>query len=227
MMAAAALVPVRDHFAALNVALILVLFVQLAAVIGGRAAGASAALVAAISLDFFHTQPFNSLKINDANDIATTMLLLVVGLVMGEVTVRADRIREAAAGHRAELHRIQRVAHLAASGKSIDELVTAVRAELIEDLKLRDCTFERAPFFTTYPTLEPSGHVRGGDLRRYTRSGYDLPRDGLELPIIVSGETIGRFVLLPTPGAGVSNERRIVAASLADQLGVVLRRQVA
>jgi hypothetical protein len=219
---AAALVSVREHFALVDVALILVLFVLLGAVVGGRAAGVTSAFIAALSLDFFHTQPFNSLKMSDAADIETTLLFLVVGLAVGEIALRADRIRESVVGHRDEMHRFQRIAHMAASGESVDDLVSAVRAELIENLRLRDCTFERPPFTATYPTLQPSGAVNGGDIRQYTKDGFDLPRDGIELPIVANGRTIARFVLWPTAGAGVSHERRIVAVALADQLSVVL-----
>jgi hypothetical protein len=141
--------------------------------------------------------------------------------------VRADSIRESVAGSRREMQRFQRVARLAASGESSDDLISAVRAELIENLRLRECVFERPPFSQTYPTLEPSGHIEGGDIRQYTKDGFDLPRDGLVLPVIANGQTIGRFVLQPTPGVGVSNERRIVAAALADQLSVVLSRRAA
>jgi len=221
---AAALVAVRDHFALVNVALILVLFILVGAIIGGRVAGVASALVAAVSLEFFHIRPFNSLKISDAADVETTVLFLVVGLAVGELALRADRIRSSVAGHRDEMRRFQRIAHMAANGESPDDLISAVRAELIEDLKLRDCSFERPPFVGTYPILEPSGHITGGAIRSYTRDGFDLPSDGLVLPVVANGRSLGRFVLQPTPGAGVSNERRIVAASLADQLSVVLNR---
>ncbi len=77
--AAAGLVAVRDHFAQVNAVLILVFFVLLGAVIGGRLAGVASALTAAVAFDFFYTQPYNSLKINSAADIETTILLLAVG----------------------------------------------------------------------------------------------------------------------------------------------------
>jgi hypothetical protein len=230
MAMAGALVSVRDHFALVNVALILILFVLLGAVIGGRVAGVTSAFIAAISMESFHTQPYNSLKINDAADIETTILFLIVGLAIGEIAVRADSIRTAVARHRDELHRVQRVAHLAASGESDDDLVLAVRAELIEDLKLRDCTFEQPPFTTSYPTLASSGVFRGSDPhdhRVYTKDGFDLPSTGVELPVVANGRTLGRFVLMPEPGVGVSFERRMVAGALADQLSVVLSRRAA
>jgi hypothetical protein len=225
--AAAALVSVREHFALVNVALILVLFVLLGAVIGGRVAGVTSALAAAASLDFFHTRPFNSLKISDAADIEATVLFLLVGLAIGEIAVRADHIRSAVSGHRKELKRVQRIAQLAANGESADDLILAVAAELTDTLHLRECVFERPPFGERFPTLEPTGAIKGGDVRYYTKDGFELPREGAELPVSADGRTIGRFVLRPQPGAGVSLDRRIVAASLADQLSVVLRQRAA
>ena len=39
-------------------------------------------------------------KINDAADVETTVLFLIVGLAIGEIAVRADLIRESVAGQR-------------------------------------------------------------------------------------------------------------------------------
>jgi len=224
---AAGLVGVRDSFAPVNVVLILVLFVLLGATIGGRTAGIVSALAAALSFDFFFTQPYNSLKIDNAADLETTVLLLVVGLVIGEIAVRADRIRSAVTGHRRELNRLHRVAKLAADGESVDDLVSAVSAELTATLGLHDCIYERPPFRGEYPTLKPTGAITGHGIRHYTRDGFELPREGVELPLTVHDQVVGRFVLLPTPGRGVSLDGRIIAATLADQLSVVLGRSAA
>src|SRR3954471_21619890 len=93
--AAMVLVGFRGHIAPANVALVLVLFVLLGGVIGGRQAGVLSALVAAASFYFFHTRPYGSLKIADSSDLLTTVLLLAVGLAVGEIAARSDRIREA------------------------------------------------------------------------------------------------------------------------------------
>jgi hypothetical protein len=79
----------------------------------------------------------------------------------------------------------------------------------------------------TYPRLEPTGAISGTNLVRYTKSGYELPLEGLELPVIVNEQIVGRFVMIPTPGVGVSVDRRMVAITLADQLSVVLARAAA
>src|SRR5437660_6486014 len=91
--AAAALVSVRGQLLNADVALVLVIVVLLGAVIGGRRAGAMSALVAAAAFDFFHTRPYNTLKISSRDDIITTGLILIVGLAAGELASRAQRIR--------------------------------------------------------------------------------------------------------------------------------------
>ena len=225
--AAAGLVSVRDHFAQVNVVLILVLFVLIGAVIGGRVAGVVSALAAATAFDFFHTLPYNSLKIDQASDIETTILLLVVGLAIGELVVRADRIRTAVTGSRRELVRVHRVARLAADGEAVEDLVSAVSAELIETLGLNRCFYERPPFVGTYARLEQTGAITGTNVVQYTKAGFELPHNGVELPVIVNDEMVGRYVLIPRPGHGVSVELRMVAVTLADQLSVVLGRRAA
>src|SRR5437588_9726283 len=75
---ASALVAVRGHVASANVALLLGVVVVVAGSFGGRAAGAVAALTAAASYDFFHTKPYLSLLIHDADDVEMTALLLVL-----------------------------------------------------------------------------------------------------------------------------------------------------
>ena len=227
ILAGAALVSVRDHFAAVNVVLILVLFVLIGAVIGGRVAGLVSAAAAAVSFDFFFTQPYNSLKIDSAQDIETTVLLLVVGVTIGEIVVRADRIRTAVTGGRRELTRLHRVARLAANGEAVEDLISAVAAELTATLELSRCSYELIPFVGTYPRLEQSGAISGANVARYTKNGYELPPQGVELPVIVNDQIVGRFVMIPTPGVGVSVDRRMIAITLADQLSVVLGRPAA
>src|SRR5207248_4744242 len=60
------LVPFRDDLASANVVLVFVLVVVLGAAVGTRWSGALAAVVAAMSYDFFFTRPYQSLKIESA-----------------------------------------------------------------------------------------------------------------------------------------------------------------
>ena len=139
---AGGLVGIRGVIANVNVALVLVLVVIAAASVGGRMAGAMSGLVAAMSFDFFHTRPYGLLKIASVNDLITTLLLLVAGLVVGEMVERSARFKDRLRDDQRQLRRLHRVAELAASGdKAEGDLVLSVAAELRDTLRLEDGRF--------------------------------------------------------------------------------------
>jgi K+-sensing histidine kinase KdpD len=80
------LVPLRDFLGAANVAIVLLIGVQLLAVAAGRGGGIGGAIVAALSFDFFFTEPYLQLVITDRRDIITALLLLVAGIAAGELS---------------------------------------------------------------------------------------------------------------------------------------------
>ena len=218
---AAVLVGVRGRIQNANVALILVVVVVATAAIGGRLAGATSAVVSALSFNFFHTQPYLRLTIDSADDVETTLLLLAVGLLVGHITARGLRARASAAGSSLEIRRIHRVAERAARGEEAAEVLEAAQGELVELLTLQGCRFEAQPFLTALPRLERGGQL---DQRvwRYRDGGFELSPEGVELPVYGRGQQLGRFVLEPTAGVGVSLEQRVVAVAIADQVGAVL-----
>ena len=79
------LVPVRDTFGNTNMALVLVVVIVAAAALGGRFVGAVTSVAAALAFNFFHTQPYRTLSVDNREDITTVVLLLVVGLIVGEL----------------------------------------------------------------------------------------------------------------------------------------------
>jgi K+-sensing histidine kinase KdpD len=102
----AAIVPARTHVENTNIALGLAVVVMFAAAIGGRLAAIPAALSAAVSFDFFLTQPFNSLRITRSNDIQTTVLLVLIGVISSELVERVRRSSAKAAATRSELETV-------------------------------------------------------------------------------------------------------------------------
>src|SRR5262249_62389092 len=84
------------------------------AVVGGRWGGATSAVVSALCFDFFFTRPYYSFTINSRDDIETTIVLLVVGLAVGELVVRARRHRQVASASRREGEQVRRVAAVGA-----------------------------------------------------------------------------------------------------------------
>jgi len=213
------LVGVRGEILNTTVALVLVIVVVLTAALGGRGPGMVTAIIAAMSFDFFHTRPYLSLSISSADDVETAGLLLVVGLIVGGLAARSRVSRAAAELGRSEIRRIHRVAEQVASGAATGDVILTGQAELVAVLDLRECRFEATPG-SPLPGLDRSGAVPG--THRYSRGGFELPPGGVELPVLGRGQPVGRFVLVPTPGVGVSLEQRIVAVAIADQVGAAL-----
>ncbi len=224
LLTALVLVPFRNDIDNANLALLLVLVVVIAAVLGGRGAAVVAAITATMAFDFFLTKPYNSMRIESADDIETAVIMLAVGLLVGEVGARGRRFRsqrERAANAIARVHRV--AAQIAEGGPldrdhRIDEVVETVRRELTALLQLHDCHLEYAPFQWPMPRLERSGTIETSE-HEYTDDGFVLPEYGVQLPILDAGREIARFVLMGDPAVSVTIEERVVAVALADQLG--------
>ncbi len=222
ILVAAALVAVRNDIESTTQVLILVVVVVLAAIAGGRSAGATAAVLAALSFDFFLTRPYLSLRIDSAADLETTFVLLVIGVLVGEIVVRGRRSRRAADRAAEEIGRIRRVARQAASGVPVDDLILSVEAELAGLLELSECTFSREAPEIEMPRLERTGTIRTAKRTLGSGGEFALPEDGVELLVIGGGRILGRFLMEPTRDRGASLESRVVAVALADQLGAVM-----
>jgi K+-sensing histidine kinase KdpD len=219
---AALLVGVRGEIDSANVALLLVLIVLAAGVVGGRLPGAIGAVSAALSFDFFHTQPYGSLTIASSDDVETTLLLLAVGLVAGQIAVRARRSKSLATQRRSEIQQLHRVAELVAAGTAAPAVEQAVCDELVSLLGLRACRFATEQTWPDLPQLQRNGALSTSVYRVGTGDGFTLPEEGVEIPVLVGGHARGWLVLEPDPDAGVSLDRRLVAVAIADQLGAAL-----
>lgn len=216
-----ALVGVRGEIDSQITALVLVVTVVFGGQLVGRLGGLASALMAALAFDFFHTQPYLSLKITDAKDIETTFLLLVVGLAVGAM---ADRLllermfgREGANASSA----LGRVLAVAADGRA-DDVELSVRAELLALLRLRDCWFTTDS--VTLTTIDRVGTIRreglvsiGGD--------FALPVEGIALPVTWNDRCFGYLTAIPEPGVIVVAANRRAAVAMAEVLGLALAAQ--
>jgi len=221
ILVAAMLTPFRSELASANVVLVFVLVVVAGAAIGTRTSGALTAVIAAMSYDFFFTRPYQSLKINDANDLETTLLLLAIGLIVAEIVAFTRRHRAEAATRGDEIDRLRRIAEQVASGTDAADVLGSVQTELTELLSLVECRWETPPFASTLPHIQRTGAIEGAH-RRWVGGNFTLPGLGVEIPVVARGTTFGRFVLIPDLNVGVSIEERIVAVALVDQLGAAL-----
>jgi K+-sensing histidine kinase KdpD len=217
--AAAALIPARSHTDNANIALALVVVVVAVATFGHRLATVVSAISAAGWFDFFHTRPYYSFTISAHDDVVTAVLLLVVGVVVGELAIRTRRhLLEARTGS-GDISNLHAIAELVAAGEKPDIAVVTVASELRRLFGLRDCTFERAPFESNprVARFERSGNVVVGELS-WGVGTMGLPGKQVELVVSGFGRTFGRFLMTPTPGHPVSFDRRIIAIALADQV---------
>jgi hypothetical protein len=224
---AAVLIPLRGEMRSANVALVLVLVVLVAAIVGGRRGGVIAAVTAALSFDFLYTQPYYSLRIDTRDDIVTTLLLLGVGIVSGELVLRARRSRRAATTSRREMQRMRRIAKVGAGSEPPGRLIEEVRKELCSLFDVASCWFEPPPFPTTMPRLR-HGRVAIPSQDPESAALDPTPSRLVELPIYAEGVPKGRFVLefaQPTTGINLPVDARATALALADQLGVALGRR--
>lgn len=221
---AASLVPARDNLPNASVALTLAVAVALLAAVGTRLTAIVAAVSAGIGFDVFHTRPYGSLAINHAADIETTVLLLAVGVVVGQLAVRNRHHRNLAAEVSYDLGRVHAVAEMVAAGTAADLVVDTVANELMDLLGLQKCWFD--PHFAEKPGpfIESHGGVGWGGLRWGFRT-MGLPAQEVTLVVQHQGRPLGRFVLLPAVGFPVTRDRLVTAVALADQAGAALAAQ--
>src|SRR5215470_16923721 len=85
------LIPLRAVTSASNLAFVFLVFTIVVAELGGRAAGLVTALVSAISLNFFLTEPYLRLTISKPDDVVAFFALAVCGLVAAAFGRRRER----------------------------------------------------------------------------------------------------------------------------------------
>lgn len=217
----AVLLPFRSNIANTNVALILVMVVVAAAVLGHRLAGALSAASAALWFDFFFTRPYEHFSITKSADITTAVLLLLVGVAVSQLAARARRLQVIAITDADYLAQIHHTSQLAQSTTSPTTVIDHVRSQLVALLRLRGCRFEYGTLLGHPARLEQDGSVVLGH-KSWDVDRLGLPDEDIELRVFSNGHFYGRFMLEPTPGTFPPLEARLVAVTLADQVGATM-----
>jgi K+-sensing histidine kinase KdpD len=220
---AAALVPLRTTLGQANIALILVTVVVVGASIGGRIAGALVAVMASISFNFFHTRPYLTVRIDDAKDMLTAALILVVGVAVGELGIARSRQSAVRRSHLRSIRSLEEVGALVSGGASAEEVWPEVQRALEAMLGLQAARFD-AGVHHPLPVIERDGTV-DVTRRRYVGDGFALPAAGAALNVAADGVFLGQIVLVPDEAVGVTREQRRAAVALADQFGIALKSE--
>ena len=214
----AILLPFRVSWSNTNVALLLVVVVVGVAAIGNRVAGALAAVWSAACFDFFFTLPYYRFTIRSSDDVTTAVLLLVTGLAVSQLAARARKLKIVAITDEGYLAQLHHTAALAQTARSPDTVVDHVKEQLIGLLDLEGSRFEYGSLLGHPPRLEPDGTIVTGHTR-WDVEHHGLPGEEIELRTFGNGQYYGRFMLTPKPGAKPSLQARLVAVTLADQVG--------
>ncbi len=227
LLACLVLAAFRSSITAATAVLVLVLLVVGAASTGVRMAGIVAAVSGAVWFDFFLTKPYETLDINDHNDVEAAVLLVLIGVVVTEVALWGHR-QQARANRRAGyLDGVLGTAEIITlRQESPDLLVRHVADQIAQILDVGRCRFVAGPIHDArVPRLDHQGRVWRGD-HQVNVDLDGLPTDdNTALPIARADVTLGHFLITAASEiARPTLEQRKVAILLADQAGSVLTR---
>jgi K+-sensing histidine kinase KdpD len=221
-----ALLPFRANVADATVALGFAVLVSILAAVGTRLTAVIAAVSAALCFDVGFTEPYGSLTISHPQDVETTVLLLIGGLIVGQLSARNRQHRGLAAQTSYDLSRIHAVAEMVAEGGRTDQVVLAVGYELQSLLGVNRCWFETAVPDRTGPSIQRNGDMQWGpNLWDYERLG--LPDKPITLIVEHQHQFLGCYLLLADPGTRVTCDQLLAAITLADQAGAALHLDAA
>jgi hypothetical protein len=141
MALAIALIPLRAMVAASNLAFVFMAFTIIVAELGGRGAALVTALIAAMSLNFFLTEPYLTLAISKTDDVIAFIALAACGLIAAAFGRRRERLSDVVGRADKELTTLARFAERSRSGRAPDGLLQDLRTEFdLGGLVLRDAS---------------------------------------------------------------------------------------
>jgi two-component system sensor histidine kinase KdpD len=141
MALAIALVPLRTMVAASNLAFVFLAFTIIVAELGGRGPALVTALVSAMSLNFFLTEPYLTLAISKTDDVIAFFALAACGIIAAGFGQRRERLSEAVGRTDRELAILGRLVERARGGRSLESLLQDLKTEFdLGGLVLREAS---------------------------------------------------------------------------------------
>lgn len=216
-----ALYPARHSIANTDAALVLVAVVVAVATFGVRLAGLIAALSAGLSFDLLLTVPYGSFDIHSRQDVDTVLLLVVVGVAVTEIAAQGWRQHRQVGRQAGYLDQLNRTIAAVGAGGDPAELIDQIAETLVVVLSLESCRFD-PHLADDRPELTVEGNVRWGD------ANWDVEHEGLPLqtetalPICSAHRRHGRYLMKPQLDSRPSRRQRLLAVSLAGQVGAAL-----
>jgi hypothetical protein len=229
-----ALIPLRTVTPASNLAFVFLALTIVVAELGGRAAALLTALISAMSLNFFLTEPYLSLTIEKPDDVIAFFALAGCGLIAAWFGTRRAQWTEAADRATTELNVLKNFVDKLAGGEPMDEALGYLRRSFgLGALVLRDAgerVLSASPVGWTAasaPETRLNSHTlfpEDEERLRFGTKGLRLPAAGGRLPL----RTDGNFFSLDlwegdAQGFGLDESRTLAIA--ASVLGLHLSRR--
>ena len=204
---------VRDTMEIANVALVLAAVTVGVALVGWRG-GLVTSAAAALSLNYFHTEPAHSLRITDRSDLIAVLLLAVLGFAVSTATALRVRALTKATHEQIAHDSKAELRQSLTTGRAVSQVwEQAIRASCAE-LALVDCRLE---IDDTSSLPEISRHRSN----TAARSTFVLPETGAAVSF-VDPRLASRVVFTPRHGVGPLELDRQTVTTFVDQLELAL-----
>jgi len=229
----------RSRLTTIDVAMLYLLGVVVAASRYPQTAAVSASVLGVAAFDFLFVPPYYTFSVTDVRFMLTFLVMLVVAIVMSRLT---SRIRRQAILSREREQRTAALFELSrelAAGRSVEELATAVMRHIrltfgapavVALAEGEPATLRPAAGDPAFPFDDPKENAVARWVHEHGQLagvGTDtLPSTrGLYVPLATSGRTIGVIGLLPDdPEALRDPDRRQLLEAFATQSAVALER---
>jgi K+-sensing histidine kinase KdpD len=181
------LIPLRTLTSASNLAFAFLVLTIVVAEVGGRGAGLATAVVSALSLNFFLTEPYLTLTINRPDDIVAFVALTISGLIAAAFGRRRARSSEMLGRARDDIDALDRLAGSLTPGTSLDAALEDLRRTFrLAGIVLRRANnqvvaaapADYAARATPATALDPRTLLSNQRDHRLGRRGFRLPEGG-------------------------------------------------
>jgi hypothetical protein len=197
-----ALIPLRETVSASNLSFPFVILTIVVAAFGGRTAAVITALVSALGMDFFLTQPYLSLRMSSSHDIIAFVGLATCGLVAaalgspGRIAALSESRRHLALLHSALLDLEGAGPAEGALARLLERACGAlpVKALIIRDAHDRVVAASRGPHGLSpipLPVLAADLLLAAGSATTLPRRGAPLPTEGARVPLLTTNRQVG------------------------------------
>jgi K+-sensing histidine kinase KdpD len=227
-----ALRPLRESAGLENVVVVYVIVVAITAAVGGRLAGLASSLSAALAYNWFFTTPYETLRIDSAEQVATVVLLFLAGLLAslgGRVTRRA-RVE---AREEADVLQVLTAVNLAAArtglkadviaAEGLRDLLDARAVRVVRDGPEGDLVVAQAGELAGeldlegLPHLDEEGRIPPGH-RRSVGGTLVLPAQGAVVDLVRRNRRVGALVIVPAEDRPILRTTRLGIAATAHAL---------